>query len=624
MTIFQKIRILNLLHSSRTWKLFVIIMEEIYHRYTIHYKKRSIMHTNKENPFLYFNFANKHGSFNPLQFTKPVKIISTTAIDDVMTCLKEVDKAIDAGHYAAGYIAYEAAASFNENFPKPKKSNFPLLWFGIFKEPIQKELHVSDRFQTEEWLPTVSIEDYYMNIDKIHKLIEQNQTDQVNYTIQLESIFSGNPAAFYKQLEQAQSANYSAFLDIDQFSILSASPELFFTLENGKITTRPMKGTIDRGKTYEEDIQHAQWLTTSKKNRLENKLIVDLMQDELAKIALPGTIRVPHQYTIEKYPTVYQMTSTITADIKPDINFIDIFQALFPCGSITGIPKKETMDIIAALEQQPRDIYCGAIGWISPEKEAVFNVPIRTVLMDKQSKKAMYGVGGAITKESSKEEEYKEVLIKARLLTKKQETFELLESFGLIDGKYIVYDEHIKRLTQSARYFDFSLDLKKIHKDLQQLADKYPNGRRKVRLLLAKHGAYTVEIKKLPPIEKNITSRLAMEPVDQENLFLYHKTTNRAIYQKHLEQQQNIFDVLLWNKRNEVTEFTMGNIVVELDGKLYTPPVESGLLAGTFRESLLKKQEISERKITIPELQSCRNIWFINSVRGWIPVHFIS
>lgn len=316
------------------------------------------------------------------------------------------------------------------------------------------------------------------------------------------------------------------------------------------------------------------------------------------------------------------MTSTVTAEIQDHIELIDIFKHLFPCGSITGIPKRATMDIITRLETTPREVYCGAIGYITPDDEAIFNVPIRTVLIDKKDKMARYGVGGAITKDSKKEHEYEEVLIKTRLLTNKQQDFKLLETLGLINGEYLVLKEHIKRLKESALYFDFDLRLDEIQNDLNYLAQKHNQDQWKIRLLVEKYGEYTIEIEKLIPFSDNFTVRLSQQPIHKDNLFLHHKTTNRSIYEENKIHSDELFDTLLWNHDHEVTEFTNGNIVVELDGGLYTPPLSCGLLAGTFRESLLKKEIIAERKILIDDLKHCENIWFINSVREWVPVHF--
>lgn len=584
-----------------------------------------MMKINKENPFLYFNFIDHKGNFNPLQFTKPIQILTAQTISEIMPCMKAIQQAIKDGFYAAGYISYEAAPAFNKALPVKEGNIMPLLWFGIFNEPVHQKLeHTNKNYSyKEDWNPTVSVDDYNNNFNHIQRFIKDHQTQQVNYTIAFESQFPGDPVSLYKQLEDAQSANYTAYLDIGDFSVVSASPELFFHLKNREITTKPMKGTIGRGRTYQDDMQQAEWLRNSKKDQTENKHIIDLMCSELEDIAIPETIRVPDLYAIEKYPTVYQMTSTVTAQIQEHIELIDIFRALFPCGSITGIPKEETMSIITKLETNPREVYCGAIGYITPNHEAIFNVPIRTVLIDKENKKAQYGVGGAITKDSKKENEYQEVLIKTRLLTKKQHDFKLLESFGLMNGEYLFFKEHMKRLKESALYFDFKLQLDEIRNDLIDLSKKHKQEKWKVRLLVEKNNHYSIEIEKLLPTTNNLTVKLAQQSIDKSNLFLYHKTTNRSIYEANQIQNSTLFDTLLWNEEEEITEFTTGNIVVELNNQLYTPPVHSGLLAGTFRDFLLTKGIITERKIMKDELHHCEKIWFINSVREWVPVQLI-
>lgn len=586
-------------------------------------KKRFIMKRYKQNPFLYFNFADHNGELHPLQFERPIQILTAQTINEIMPCMKMIQQAVKDGFYAAGYISYEAAPAFNNELPVKTGNIMPLLWFGIFNDPINQKLEHRALADTNavDWKPTVSVNDYNNNFDHIQQLIKNKITKQVNYTIPFESHFISDPLSLYKELEHAQSANYSAFIDTDEFSVISASPELFFHLRDGEIKTRPMKGTIGRGYTYHEDVKHAKWLRNSKKDQTENRLIIELMREELSEIAIPDTIHTPNLYTIEKYPTVYQMTSTVKAKIHDHIELIDIFKALFPCGSITGIPKKDTMAVITELETTPREVYCGAIGYITPDNEAIFNVPIRTALINKKTETASYGVGGAITKDSKKENEYEEVLIKTRLLTKKHHNFKLLESLGLIDGEYLVFKEHLKRLMESALYFDFNIHLDKIQHDLINLSKKYRKDSWKVRLLLDKDGSHSIEIEKLVPVAKEVTVKLSHQPIHKDNFLLYHKTTDRSVYETNLINE--LFDTLLWNTEGEVTEFTMGNIVVELNKRLYTPPLHSGLLAGTFRESLLEKEIITERKIMINELDTFDNIWFINSVRQWIPVHLL-
>ena len=586
------------------------------------------MNINENQIFLYFNFVNYEGVHTPLQFSRPVQIVTAQTTDEIISCLETIQQAINNGFYAAGYISYEAAPAFDKSLSVKPGNMMPLLWFGIFNKPIYQQLKYVDKNSAhpyaKSWKSLVPIKKYNQHFTRIQQAIENKRTKQVNYTIPFESPFSGDPLLLYKQLEAAQSANYSAYLNIGGFSIISASPELFFHLKDNEITTKPMKGTIDRGLTYKDDIKQAQKLKNSRKEQNENNQIVDLMCNELEKIAVAHTVKVPKLHTIEKYPTLYQMTSTITAKLQDHIELLDIFKTLFPCGSITGIPKEETMNIITEIETLPREVYCGAIGYITPQNEAIFNVPIRTVWVDKKSQVAQYGVGGAITSDSKKENEYEEILIKTGLLTKAQTEFKLIESFGLINGQYICFAEHMKRLKESAEYFNFNLHLDKIHNELIALLQEYKQGNWKVRLLVDNNGQHNIEIDQIRPQANNLKVRLAYDPIDQKNLFLYHKTTNRTIYEENKIKDESIFDTLLWNENDEVTEFTMGNIVVEMNHQLYTPPIKCGLLAGTFREYVLKKGEITERIIKKEELKHCDQIWFINSVRRWIPVQLQS
>lgn len=574
-------------------------------------------------PLLFLDFIHANGKKNPLAFKDPKQIISAEKINEVIPALNEVQSAVDNGYYAAGFLTYEAAPAFDRAFHVKENNKMPLVWFGIFDKPVIEAANSSGTFSLSDWKPSTTVEKYNLDIEKIKHYIEKGDTYQVNYTIRMHADFHGDALAFYNQLAKTQSANYSAYLDIEDFTILSASPELFFHIKNEKMVTKPMKGTAARGKTTDEDIQNAKWLHRSEKNRAENIMIVDLLRNDLGIIAKPGTVDVPELFTVEKYPTVYQMTSTVTAEVQPHKTITDIFRALFPCGSITGAPKVSTMNIISELETSPREVYCGAIGYITPDHEAVFNVPIRTVVVDKRDDSAQYGVGGGITWDSTKEGEYDEILTKAQLLKQKRSDFQLLESLLLENGDYFLLDSHIMRLEDSAVYFDFQVEAESVREKLLKFAVGKKDGQWKVRLLASPGGQIQVEGNRITPFNGTQHIGLAREPIDRENIFFYHKTTNREMYQYFKKQYPNAFDVLLWNNREELTEFTMGNVVVELDGVLYTPPIDCGMLPGTYRKQLLASGKIKERKITVDELKGCTQLWFINSVRKWVPVKLI-
>ncbi|MBB2480206.1 aminodeoxychorismate synthase component I [Bacillus sp. APMAM] len=574
----------------------------------------------KQHPFLFFEFADQNGKPNPLAFSEPERIITTNQVEHVQSCLKDVQSAVQSGFYAAGYLSYEAAPAFEPAFKVNRGGKMPLLWFGIFRAPQKAIFSNSQDYSVSEWKSSVTEEKYQSNIQAIKNAIENGITYQVNYTNRLTSTFQGDDFSFYQQLSRAQSSKYSAYLHIGDYSILSASPELFFRWDGQKIITKPMKGTVKRGRTTKEDNELATWLYHSEKNRAENLMIVDLLRNDVGTIAESGSVKVEKLFEIEPYPTVLQMTSTITAKTLPGTQLIDIFRALFPCGSITGAPKISTMKIISELEETPREVYCGAIGYITPNNEAVFNVPIRTVVIDNKSKTATYGVGGGITWDSTSKDEYNEMITKASLLTVKRPSFELLESIKLENGKYELLDNHIERLQNSARYFGFSIDMEKVQKNLKQFADSHSDDSMKVRLIVSKNGHVKINGEMISPITDNQIVSIASTPINKNDPFFYHKTTNRKIYIDHKSEHPESFDVLLWNQEGEITEFTNGNIVVELDGTFWTPPQECGLLAGTFRQTLLEKGELKEKIITLKEIQEATRTWFINSVRGWIEV----
>ncbi|MDQ0155758.1 aminodeoxychorismate synthase component I [Robertmurraya andreesenii] len=573
---------------------------------------------------LHFEFINKDGDMNPLSFVAPEEIIIARTVEEVVPCLQRIQKAVESGLYAAGYLTYEAAPAFDQTFTVNPNNKMPLLWFGLFRHPSELSKDEQTNFFTvSKWDADVSQDEYYRNIDNIKQYIKNGDTYQVNYTIRLHSLLKGDDFSFYKQLAKGQSANYCAYISTDEYSILSASPELFFHLKDQLITTKPMKGTIQRGKTHVEDLANFQWLSDSVKNRSENLMIVDLIRNDLGQIAETGTVKVPHLFSIEKYPTVFQMTSTVTAQLSPKTSIADIFVALFPCGSITGAPKISTMRIINELEDSPREVYCGAIGYITPEMEAIFNVPIRTVVVDKSSGQAVYGVGGGITWDSTAEEEYKEVLTKAMLLERLEPNFQLLESLYLKNGQYFLLNEHIERLKHSAEYFGFSIDIANMGLKLQDYAAKHRNNEEKVRVLLTEEGHISIEGQPLVPTPAVVDAVLADAPISKENIFLYHKTTNRRIYSDRKDRFPNVYDVLLWNEEGELTEFTTGNVVVEIEGEYLTPFVESGLLAGTFRKHLLEQKQIREEKLKLEDLKACSAIWLINSVRQWVRVNLL-
>lgn len=580
------------------------------------------MQNDGQQPVLSFEYASADGTVVPRTFRNPMKVIRAEQVEDVIPALRSVQEAVDAGWYAAGFLSYEAAPAFDAAYRVKEGHAMPLLWFGIFEEPEYSALRPSGPFEVSDWKPDTGEQAYREAIGTIKQAIGSGETYQTNYTIRLLSQFRGDEVALFERMKRAQACNYSAYINTGEHAVLSASPELFFRIKDGRITARPMKGTAKRGKTSEEDHSLAEWLAHSEKNRAENVMIVDLLRNDLGRIARTGSVEVPKLFEIERYPTVHQMTSTVEADLETGSDLVDVFGALFPCGSITGAPKVSTMDLISNIEQAPREVYCGAIGFITPERETVFNVPIRTVVIDRASGNATYGVGGGITWDSTSEEEYGEILAKSSFLELDRPEFSLLESLLLEDGCYLLKEAHLDRMSRSAIYFGFPFDREAVSGKLEQYAENLPKGSYKIRCLLGRNGLFSVEGQEIaaPPQLPEVT--LADRPIDRGNPFLYHKTTSRAVYEEHAVPGR--FDVLLWNQEGKLTEFINGNLVLEIGGERWTPPVTSGLLAGTYREALLGQGVIREKELDLADLELSTRIWLINSVRKWVEVRLMN
>ncbi len=571
---------------------------------------------------LLFDFVAEDGNIERKVFENPIKIVTTTTLQEVRKALDEVQQAVDRGYYAAGYVSYEAAPAFDPAYLVAQHPQMPLLWFGIYEKPIVvDEACVQASFRIGKWQGDTDKKRYNKTIQHIKTAIAAGETYQVNYTMRLYAGFFGDDLAYYDHLRLAQRAKYSAYMDLGRFRIVSLSPELFFQSKENQIITRPMKGTIARAKQYEDDQKMAMILATSEKDQAENVMIVDLIRNDLAKIPGVKSVHVPQIFSIERFPTVYQMTSTIEANYAMKPTLLQVFDALFPCGSITGAPKVSTMKIIAQVEQNSRDVYCGAIGYVEPDGEATFNVAIRTVWLDSMTGKACYGVGGGITWDSTEEGEYEEAMMKTRFLHKESVEFSLLETLKWEDGQYFLLDRHLHRMNQSAMYFDFTFDRSKVMQSLEDHAQLYVGQTRRVRLLLASTGSCQVESTSL--LQTSMTQQdiaLAKTPIDQEDIFLYHKTTHREVYAYHKEENPEVYDILLWNEQGQITEFTTGNVVVEIQGQKWTPSLACGLLNGTYREQLVEEGILEEKILTIEEVLRATKVWLINSVRGFVPV----
>lgn len=579
-----------------------------------------------QSPFVLLDFARSGPGSRGLLFQNPRRVLVAEQLEDVGAVLDEVAHATAAGHHAVGFLAYEAAPAFDSALTVRERISLPLAWFGIFEGPEASLPLTGDNLVAPpEWSADTSVEAHAAAVGEIHDAIGRGEVYQVNHTMRLRAPFTGDSLALYQRMRAAQPSGYCAYLDIGRHCILSVSPELFFHRGGNTITTRPMKGTARRGRWLAEDDTAALALASSEKERAENVMIVDLLRNDLGRIARPGSVQVSSLFAVERHPTVLQMTSTIEAELGPGTTLRDIFTALFPCGSITGAPKVAAMQKIAALEPSPRGVYCGAIGHISPSGDATFNVAIRTGWVDRDTNTIEYGVGGGITWDSAASAEYDEIRAKSAIVTSATPSFELLETMRLAGDGYARRDRHLARLGESARYFGIPIEMQAIEHALDAHARAVRPGDlpRRVRLLVTQDGTPRVEDRALVPDVRGDAPRsmaLATSPVSSSDPFLFHKTTHRAVYDKHRAERPDAFDVLLWNEEGELTEFTIGNLVLRLDGIDWTPPRECGLLAGCYRAELLERGEIRERRLQVEDLERAEGVWLINSLRERVPM----
>ncbi len=566
------------------------------------------------------------------RMVRPVEVIEAHRREEVLPALRRIEAAAEGGLWAAGFVAYEAASALDPDLTVRVRrasdpfETLPLVWFATFEgveaDPLPQGGATSP---LGSWGPSVDRAAYDAAIDRIREHIAAGNSYQVNHTVRLRSSLESDDFDLYRDLCLAQRGGYAAYLDTGRYRVLSASPELFVRIDGDRITTRPMKGTAPRGRWPEEDDAVAAALATSPKERAENAMIVDLLRNDLGRVSRPGSVRVERMHEAERYETVWQLTSTISSVLEPGTTVVDVFRALFPSGSVTGAPKVSTMRIIAELEDSLRGVYCGAIGYLAPPgsggPRASFNVAIRTVVLDAGTGLAEYGVGGGITHDSSAAREYEELMAKARVLQVRRPAFELFETlrYDVAIG-FLHREEHLERLADSARYFGFRFDLDEASRVLEKAAADSGDTAR-IRLSLARDGGLRAEAAPLPSGSvQRVRVALDDEPVDPADVFLFHKTTLRGPYERRRAKRPDVEDVLLVNDRGEVTGSTIANLAVKLGRRWCTPPVESGLLPGTYRRVLLRDGRLVERRVLVEELRSAGALALVSSVRGWRPV----
>lgn len=579
------------------------------------------------------------GAERAFRLAEPVGVIEARRPSEVAGAIDAAGSAAARGLWAAGFVAYEAAPGLDPELsvhvraPDDPFAELPLAWFALFERkedlpPLEPGRLDPSGSAGSPWRPSVDRATYDAAVERIRELIAAGHTYQVNHTIRLRAMIQGDERGFYRDLCLAQRGGYAAFLDLGRYRVLSASPELFFRIDGERVTTRPMKGTAPRGRWLAEDEEIAARLVASSKDRAENAMIVDLLRNDLGRICRTGSVEVERMLEAERFETVWQLTSTIAGDLRPEITLLDTFRALFPSGSVTGAPKVRTTRIIADLEDSARGPYCGAIGYLAPagsgEPRASFNVAIRTVVLDAQTRTAEYGVGGGITHDSSASGEYEEIVAKARVLTDVRPAFELFESLAHVPAEGFRHlDEHLERLAGSAGYFGFRFEPEAAAAAVKRAVAEV-TGPSVVRLTLARDGGLSTDVRDLPLADDAVRVALDDEPVDPSDVWLFHKTTRRGPYERRRERRPDVDDVLLVNDRGEVTESTIANLAVRLDGVWVTPPVDAGLLPGTYRNVLLREGRMTERPVTVDELRGARELALVSSVRGWRPAALVS
>jgi para-aminobenzoate synthetase / 4-amino-4-deoxychorismate lyase len=604
------------------------------------------------NPFIFLeNAASGLDDQDSYLFTNPALILETNVFSEVSTILEKI-RDYSKKYWVAGYLSYEAIYGLEEkvceNIKMPDTYKGNLAWFGVFEKPYEYN------HQTNSWNPplppgykkipfmkkkakktktpdlsvsfSIDYKTYSEKISKIKEYLASGDTYQVNFTLEADVKTPLSPSSLYSMLRERQETPYCSFINTGKEYILSFTPELFFRVKNSMISVKPMKGTAPRGRWLEEDKKIRAELKADPKNRSENLMIVDLLRNDLGSICEFGSVEVSRLFEVETHSTLHQMTSTIRGKLRPESDIKKIFKQIFPCGSVTGAPKIRTMQIIQSLEKEARGVYCGAIGYISPSGNMTFSVPIRTLSRKNKEKNWEYHTGGGIVWDSTTKSEWEECKCKCRFLTDAPyPDFEIIESI-LWKKDFLYLRDHINRMKKTARFFNYPVDKKNLKKTIEEIRNELKNRIDfKIRILLDKKGELKWDTSPLGGgALSNQQILLSKTAIDENNIFLYHKTTNRKWYDEAMKKVRTgeCFDVIFYNSKGEITEGGRSNIFIKKEGILITPPVKCGLLPGTLRQNLLRRGKCREEIIKVEDLKKAEEILCGNSVRGLVRVSF--
>ncbi|MBZ5695142.1 MAG: aminodeoxychorismate synthase component I [Acidobacteriia bacterium] len=559
-------------------------------------------------------------------YRHPVRILTAGAPQTLADTLAEISRHVKAGGEAAGFLCYEAGYALEPKLrPLLAGRSGPLCWFGLYDSALAVDQLSIPPDNAEEIVQncasTVTRAQYDAAIDAIHDWISAGDVYQINFTYRVALQSKCSPWRLFTALYHRHPVPYAAFVNTGSEQVVSLSPELFFEIRGDHILVKPMKGTADRGLTLEDDARHAEALRVSEKNRAENVMIVDLMRNDLGRICRTGSVRTTRLFEVERFPSVWQMTSTIEGDLKDGCTPDSVVRALFPSGSVTGAPKIRAMELISELETTERAVYTGSIGYFAPA-QSQFNVAIRTAVM--RGEKGLIGVGGGITYDSSSSEEWKECQSKAAFLTHTTRDFKIIETLRW-ETEYWLLEDHLARMRASAEYFGFQFEERRVREALERITPKFEGRPHRVRLMLSPDGSLEIDYSELEIVLLGRV-RLSARTVLSSDRFLYHKTTRRKMYDEELAAARaaQCDDALFFNERGELTEGAIHNVFVVTGGVWRTPAITCGVLPGTYRASILRKcPNAREDVLTLDDLARADAVYLCNSVRGIFPVQLV-
>ena len=564
----------------------------------------------------------RQGGAPPRLYRDPEERIVAWDIGEVASALERVRDGLKAGKHAAGYLGYEAGHALDPKLAaSARRSDGPLLSFGLFEgfdtPDLGSFLPDAGGAYVGHPKPRIAQEAYEGAVRQVRENLFAGNFYQANLTFGCDAAVCGNPLAIYARLRRSAEAGWSGVLIDEDRSLISLSPEQFFTIRGGIIESRPMKGTAPRRSDPVADAREVEALAADEKQRAENLMIVDLMRNDLARVSEAGSVEVPELFAVETYPTVHQMVSRITSRLRDGFDAIDVIRTIFPCGSVTGAPKVAAIEALTRLEPEPRGAYTGSMGWIEPGGDAAFNVLIRTLEWRNGASRARLGLGSGLVVDSNPRDEWAECLLKGDFVRREAQEFDLIETMRFEpDAGILELERHLDRMRASAADLDFRFDRHAARNELQA-ATFGRKERAMVRLLLSRSGAMAIEVKPFEdPAELPARVTVRPLPVDPDDFRLRYKTTDRRFYDR-IRREEGAFETIFVDPDGKLTEGSRTNLFVERDGKLLTPPLSRGLLPGILRTKLIDEGRAEEAELTPDDLS--QGFFVGNIVRGLVP-----